>query len=60
MDILSHLSEKKYTVQYFKVWKEGFIESIDSKRDEKVLCVTLALIYGQFQEKMYMYSHLLV
>lgn len=28
MDILSHLSEKKYTVQYFKVWKEGFIESL--------------------------------
>lgn len=20
--------EKKYTVQYFKVWKEGFIESL--------------------------------
>lgn len=28
MDILSHLSEKKYTVQYFKVWKEDFIESL--------------------------------
>lgn len=57
MDILSHLSEKKYTVQYFKVWKEGFIESLIQNVMKKFYAKQFT---DNSKKKMYMYSHLLV